>query len=398
MTARIALGTIAATAFVSLAPSSASAADWGSYSPARMAYSAGALSGTAHDDLRTAIEAAGDTIAAPTETLTAGYLDGVDVFYTGMLSGGTGASAGELGTLSNSESDALESWIAAGGTLIVTVDSTGLPGDMFATVYESWGALFGMDTVAFVTDEGMASPAGAHPLTAGVAQYAWVNHSIFELGDDADVLGDSVAGQVFLAALEPSSGFATGGRVVVVGDHNLFTDNFIGAADNAVLAANIIQWAAGECGNGILEGDEACDDANVDDEDGCSAVCEVEDEGGTSTGGTSTETGDDTNSTGAQAESSSSGPGLPGEGSSSGPMGSETSSTGSASTTAGSSTTDAAPTTASQEGTSTGASGDTDEGSAASSGSGCTQGRPVRSGWALVLLLLGARRRRSRVR
>ncbi|MGH1347680.1 MAG: DUF4350 domain-containing protein [Nannocystales bacterium] len=390
---RTTLGIVAATLFL-LAPSSVSAAEWGSYGPARMAYPAGALSGTAHDDLRAAIEAAGDGVAAPTDALTAEYLDGVDVFYTGMLSGGTGPMAGELGTLSNPESDALESWIGAGGTLVVTVDSTGLPGDMFATVYESWGALFGMDTVAFVTNEGMAAPAGVHPLTAGVAQYSWVNHTTFELGDDAQVLGDSAAGETFLAVLEPSSGFAAGGRVVVIGDHNFFTDNFIATADNAVLAANLIQWAAGECGNDILEEDEACDDGNVDDDDGCSAACEVEAGGGTSsTGGSSTETGDDTSTSGDGGDASSSGPGRPG---STGSTGAETSSTGSETTSGGGSTTDPAPGTTSQGTSSTGGTGDTDGGGGASSGSGCTQGGPVRSGWALALLLLGMRRRRPR--
>jgi cysteine-rich repeat protein len=31
------------------------------------------------------------------------------------------------------------------------------------------------------------------------------------------------------------------------------------------------------CGNGVVDGDEACDDGNVSDGDGCSAVCETED-------------------------------------------------------------------------------------------------------------------------
>lgn len=35
--------------------------------------------------------------------------------------------------------------------------------------------------------------------------------------------------------------------------------------------------ATGECGNGTIESNEACDDGNTDSGDGCSATCEVED-------------------------------------------------------------------------------------------------------------------------
>lgn len=89
---------LAASALTLLAPATAAAATWGSFDTTRMAYAAGSLEGTAHDELRATIEAAGDTLVAATGTLTADDLAGVDVFYTGMLSGGTGATAGDLGT------------------------------------------------------------------------------------------------------------------------------------------------------------------------------------------------------------------------------------------------------------------------------------------------------------
>ena len=81
---------------LALFPAAASAATWGSFDTSRMAYAAGALEGSAHDDLRQLIADAGDTVATGTDTLTADYLDGVDVFYTGMLSGGTGMTAGVI--------------------------------------------------------------------------------------------------------------------------------------------------------------------------------------------------------------------------------------------------------------------------------------------------------------
>ena len=356
-----------------------------------MAYAAGALEGSAHDDLRQLIADAGDTVATGTDTLTADYLDGVDVFYTGMLSGGTGMTAGDLGTLSMDEADALDAWLAAGGTLIVTVDSTGLPGDAFADVYANWGLLFGMSDLGFVTDQSTAAPAVDHALTTAVTTYGWINHTTFMLGDDAMVLGDATGGAAFLAVLEPSTGFGVGGRVLVLGDHNLFTDNGIGTADNATLAANLVGWAQGECGNTILEGDEACDDGNLDDGDGCSSTCAMErDEGTSSSGGDSSgesggSTGDSTSS-GTSGEVSGSSSSTGGESSSGGPG-----------TTTDTTTSDTPQTSGSPSGETTPGETDTETDTGASSGSGgCTQGGRPRSTWAWLLLCVGvvARRRR----
>lgn len=353
-----------------------------------MAYDAGRLDGSAHDDLRAAIEAAGDTVAASTPALSDTYLDGVDVFYTGMLSGGTGATAGDLGTLSAVEAAALEAWIEGGGTLVITVDSTGLPGDAFADVYASWGAVFGMAEVGYVVDEGTSAPIGAHPVSTGVGSYAWVNHTTFTLADDALVLGEASTMTEFIAVLEPATGFATGGRVLVVGDHNMFTDSFLGTADNAALAANIVDWAGGECGNGILESDEDCDDGNTDDDDGCSAACAVEESGGSSSssGGSSGDTssggGGFSTSTGSSAGSTSTGQ----------PAGDTSTSA------------DETSTGSAQPSGSTGSSADssgsspdeTDTDASASEGgsSGCTQGERSDASWGLALLVLGALRRR----
>lgn len=364
-----------------LLPSVAHAASWGSFDPSRMAYAAGALGGSAHDDLRAAIEAAGDTVAAPTAGLDEAYLGGVDVFYTGMLSGGTGATAGDLGTLSPSEAEALEAWIAGGGTLVITVDSTGLPGDAFADVYASWGAVFGMTDVAFVTDEGTSTPLGAHPVLTGVGSYAWVNHTTFSIGDDAQVLGEASTMSEFIAVLEPASGFAAGGRVLVVGDHNMFTNAFIDSADNAVLAANIVDWAGGECGNGILESDEACDDGNIDDGDGCSAACALDDEGGSSSSSSGGGEGD-SSSSGEGDVSTSTSSGSSAAGSSSGEEPSDTSSTGGVTPTG--STGGEVP----EPGEDT----DTDAGASGGSSSGCSQGRRP-SAWAFGLFCLGLLRR-----
>ena len=36
----------------------------------------------------------------------------------------------------------------------------------------------------------------------------------------------------------------------------------------------VVRWLT-ECGNGVVEGEEQCDDGNTDAGDGCSSVCKV---------------------------------------------------------------------------------------------------------------------------
>ena len=51
------------------------------------------------------------------------------------------------------------------------------------------------------------------------------------------------ANNTFMVVLEPGTGFPHAGRVLVLGDHNMFGNTFIGNADNTRLANNIAQWA-----------------------------------------------------------------------------------------------------------------------------------------------------------
>ena len=59
---------------------------WGSFDTTRINYSSGTLNGGAHTTLRGIIVANSGSVAADTATLTAGYLSGVDVFYTAQES------------------------------------------------------------------------------------------------------------------------------------------------------------------------------------------------------------------------------------------------------------------------------------------------------------------------
>jgi cysteine-rich repeat protein len=305
-----------------LAPATASAATWGSFSAARIAYATGSLDGGVHSMLRMYILAHGDAIAAPTDELTPEYLSVVDVFYTAMLSDGTGPTAGAPGTLSLDEQAALMDFIAGGGTLIITPDSNGFDGP-FPIVYDSWTADYGVTDYAFVFGPGTGQPIIDHPITEGFNGYSLDGTTTFTYPASGQILGTAVSNDnPFLVVFEPASGFDVGGRMLVVADHNALTDGLLDDLGNQQLAQNIVEWAAGECGNSILEGSEDCDDGNGEDGDGCDASCGIEgagtgetgDTGGSSgglddTAGASEDTGTPPASTGMDEGTGTTGPG-----------------------------------------------------------------------------------------
>jgi len=362
-----------------MAPSAASAATWGGFDASRTAYATGALTGDANSQFHDLITDNGDDVAAGTGEITAEYLDGIDVFYTSMVSDGTGPTAGALGSLSLDERDALADWIADGGTLIVAPDSNGFDGP-WAMVYDTYTSQLGVTDYEFVFGPGEGAPFIEHPITEGVEGYSLDSTARFEFGEDAALLGTAVdAADPFLVVFEPATGFDDGGRVLIVADHNALSNTYIGELDNEVLAANIIGWAAGECGNSIVESNEDCDDGNKDDGDGCDATCTTEG-GGSTGGGDSTGDGGDSD-TGAADETGDDDDGAVDDGGS----------------------TDDGPVdpTAGLDGTggSTGADGSTGGDGGAdddSSGCGChSQGkRPFGPAALLLLAVVGLRRRR----
>lgn len=280
---------------LTLVPTTAVAASWGSFTAGRIAYATGSLAGTVHSELRAAITDHGDTIADATPELTADYLDTVDVFYTAMLSDGTGPSAGALGTLSFPEQAALGDWIAGGGTLIITPDSNGFDGP-FPLVYDSWLLDYGVTDFVFVFGPAVGMQAVVHPITQDLGAFELDGTMTFTHGAEGQPLGITLAGETMMVVFEPASGFAEGGRMLVLADHNALTDGLLINNGNQQLAQNIVAWAAGECGNTILESSEECEDGNTEDGDGCSATCVVEGDGtGGSSGGSSSSGGvDDT--------------------------------------------------------------------------------------------------------
>ncbi len=213
----------------------ASAAVWGSFDLTRINYDEGCLTCSANSQLAGLIEANGDTLAASTNNLSAFYLDGVDVFYTSMLSGATGS-------LSMGEQANLAEWIEGGGTLIVTAEF--IPKFMVGPAYETFTASYGVTNYAVGNGSGSAAPIAVHPIVAGVNTYAWNLEASFDVGPDALVLGNGAMGVPFIAVLEPDTDFCEGGRILVFGDHNTFNDGLIETEDNTLLADNMIDWAA----------------------------------------------------------------------------------------------------------------------------------------------------------
>lgn len=308
------LSSAAALALLACLPATAEAANWGSFDGSRMAYSTGSLTASNHTDLRDVITANGDTVETATSTLTAEYLMTVDVFYTAMLSDGTGPTAGDLGTLSADEAMALADWIAQGGTLIVTADSNGFGGP-WEGVYDSFTGPYGVAGYVFSGGEVEVTSLLEHPITAGISTVEADGLTSYALPPEAEIIGYGATDRdPYAAVFEPTTGFAEGGRILLLSDHNTLTDPFMAMADNTAFAENIVEWAAGECGNTIVESGEECDDGNLIDGDGCSSAC-AEEAGGSDTGdsgdsdssgepATGTETGHDDTTDGGPISSS----------------------------------------------------------------------------------------------
>ncbi|MEM6991481.1 MAG: MYXO-CTERM sorting domain-containing protein [Myxococcota bacterium] len=344
---------------VTLATADASAATWGSFDSTRINYDEGCLSCPANATFASLITANGDTIAADTTQLTAVYLGGIDVFYTSMLSG-------KSGSLNAAEQTALQAWIAEGGTLIVSVEA--IPEQMVGPAYDTFTSDYGVTAFMPTNGSGSGSPLVAHPIVAGVTTYEWNLGAHFTVGADALVLGEGAAGQPFLAVLEPSSDFCEGGRIAVVGDHNIFNDGLIESVDNTTLASNLIAWAATP--------EPPCDAMGSSGGSSSDSGGSSSDSAGT-TAGVSGTSGDDTTGGAGTGAASTGGPGLD--------------STGAA---AGDDTTDSGSPPMDGDSSSGAADGTGGGDGSASDGGGCRVGGDPVAWWALALLGLFVRRRR----
>jgi len=199
---------------------------WGGFDSSRVNYSAGVLTGSAHDTLRSVILAGGDTVGGLTSTITASYLSNIDVFYTSLLTNNSVP-------LSGAEQSALSSWVSSGGVLFITADIYNKTG------YDSFGSVVGVGN--FTNVSGSPAVTGNHALLNGVASLVGTTYVHFTHGSDATVLAN-ISNNRFAAVLDNTSGYQGGGCVLVVGDHNIFTDNYANKANNKKFLENVVAW------------------------------------------------------------------------------------------------------------------------------------------------------------
>lgn len=217
---------------------SAQSCRWGSFDASRTHKPSAFLldTGALWNKLRGEIAVAGGTVLPGTPALTTAYLSQCDVFFTSILDDTNGV-------LSNTEQGALAAWLASGGTLIVA----GL--QISLGFYDSITAPFGVTNYVGNLGQGAGMTVAAHPITAGVATFLHNGHCSFTVGSQGQVLGIDANGGSFLAVLEASTGFTSGGRIFVYGDAEILDDLEIGNANHLPLMTNLVAWA---CNNGCM--------------------------------------------------------------------------------------------------------------------------------------------------
>jgi len=202
-----------------LIPSAASAAVWGGFDASRVNYSGGIIAtGDNHDTFRDRLALQGDTVAAPTGLFSPAYLNTVDVFYTSLAN----SSASPI---SSGEQLALSNWVAAGGVFIISADIFN------EQLYNSYGAAFGIGPFVDSASSVPATTNNSHPLISGISTLGGVTHSVWTSGPNGLVLATNPGG-TFVDVYDASTGFTSGGAVLVLGDHNFLTDSFIGSNQN----------------------------------------------------------------------------------------------------------------------------------------------------------------------
>ena len=217
------------------APAAAAQCVWGGFDASRLNYADGTLTGPAHGQLRAAIAAQGGALALA-GTLTPAWLATIDVFYTSLLDPTT--------PLAPAEQTALVAWVNGGGTLIVTADN--VPVAAYRSVLQPFG-FTGLQGGS-PGGQAIAGKTAPHALTAGAEYALFVSSGAYSPPVGAQTLLKDAfgAGDAFSTVLDPVPGGA--GRLAVFGDHNLFTDELIGFADNRTLARNLVAWACPRCG------------------------------------------------------------------------------------------------------------------------------------------------------
>lgn len=199
LTAAIGLG-------LSFIGSAAIASTIGSLNSTRT-YGAYQLDGGNYDDIRNAILGDGHTVVAGTSAVNGGYLSGLDVFYTGMIDTAAGVS----------EILALQSFVSAGGTLVIGADNTAVTS---LANYNSWFNPFGLSASGNSSNGGVWAT-GADPLLAnGVGGTALGTNAGTDFTPGGyNILATDSQGDAVVVSLAYGSGLVIG-----LGDGNFIDD------------------------------------------------------------------------------------------------------------------------------------------------------------------------------
>lgn len=185
------------------------------------------IDGGSFGALRNAALGAGHTLSAINGPFTSGYLNGIDVFFTGIV-----AIDGNPINLSTAEQSALTAWVAAGGTLFVVGENSS-----FDSNVNKFLNLFSMNL------DGSSSATGtwnaiADPLLGGISPGTSVG---FSSG------GGPITGSGITALATGSLGTVVAsktvgsGRIVATGDGNMFESN----QQNIQFALNVFGTSGG---------------------------------------------------------------------------------------------------------------------------------------------------------
>lgn len=166
------------------------------------------VDGVNYTNLRDATIDAGHSISGLTGAFTAGYLNSVDVFITGLL-----RLDNDPITLSSAEQTALTAWVSAGGTLFVTGDNAN-----FDSNTNTFLNLFGLNLNSTSSSGGTWSTV-ADPLLAGIVP----GSSLSFTGGGTPITGSGLTALASDSAGAIVASLVFGnGRVIATGDANMF--------------------------------------------------------------------------------------------------------------------------------------------------------------------------------
>lgn len=161
-----------------------------------------ALDGNYYSKLHTHLASTGSTFAAGATTVTADYLDGIDLFITGTPTLNTNTA----GRASAAEQNALADWVFNGGIALILSET----GNAFAQTANTWLAPFGL-SISGNHGAGTGRWTNSdNPLLDGVNEGS-LNTVALNAG------GAFAAGGVYDDVLARYGSSATGGQIAIVG-------------------------------------------------------------------------------------------------------------------------------------------------------------------------------------